>query len=437
MIRSLILFACSITAMVACSSSTMQPSTEPVDGAPPSAADLARPLADVDVGDRDRSDRRGVAWHFCGWDVSGGEADLEAMRPDLAWYYNWSSRPMECPDGTGVVDARALQPGADGGVEFVPMAWGLVDDGAACDDGDACFRVDARDGGAACEAACAGEHGPDYGPGHACWECLHEPISRDELLADIPGGSEWLLGFNEPNFREQAGISPQAAARAWRHVEWVADQRDLGLVGPAVNFCDATPGARHAGACIDADEGHDMQGFAWLERFYDACSADGVAGYDCRIDHQALHVYTCWSFDWYLDMLRRKAGLLPGEDHCVNGVQDGDEFGVDCGGNGCVACSERARELFGRPVWLTEFAPASNDCEELSGQALLERAAAYAREVGEMLERDPLIYRYAWFMPRVGDWGSLGHVDLLGDVGTTERTPTGDAYFGTPAGYRP
>ena len=32
-------------------------------------------------------------------------------------------------------------------------------------------------------------------------------------------------------------------------MEAVADTRGLSLVGPAVNYCDPTPGANHAGAC--------------------------------------------------------------------------------------------------------------------------------------------------------------------------------------------
>ena len=40
------------------------------------------------------------------------------------------------------------------------MAWGLVDDGEACETGGLCFRVDERLGGARCQAICAEMAGP-------------------------------------------------------------------------------------------------------------------------------------------------------------------------------------------------------------------------------------------------------------------------------------
>ena len=50
----------------------------------------------------------------------------------------------------------------------------------------------------------------------------------------IPSGSKYLLGFNEPNFKAQSNLTPQAAATA---VADAAGERDatrasLALVGP-------------------------------------------------------------------------------------------------------------------------------------------------------------------------------------------------------------
>ena len=93
--------------------------------------------------------KRGAAYHFCGWGFEQSPKDLEAMHPGLSWYYNWSSRPMTCPDGSGIGN-HPLR--TSGRVEFVPMAWGLVDDGEACESDGPCFRVDERLGGARCQA---------------------------------------------------------------------------------------------------------------------------------------------------------------------------------------------------------------------------------------------------------------------------------------------
>ena len=371
--------------------------------------------------------KRGVAYHFCGWDSVEGPTDLEALQPGVGWYYNWSSTPMRCEDGQGVGGHSALTNGA---MEFVPMAWGLAEQGAQCANGGPCFLVDERKGGVSCPDACAEVDWSMRSDG-PCYACYHEPISRDAFLADIPDTAQHLLGYNEPNFKEQANLTPEVAAKGWRHVQWVADQRDLTLVGPATNFCDPTPGAHHPGACIEAVDGDRMFGLAWLERFYDACTADGPAGFDCRIDRQAVHAYSCGSVTWMIELMKGKAGLKPvTEPHCTNGVQDEDEFGVDCGGNTCTACSAHARAIFSKPVWLTEFAPDAGDCGVEGREALVEKTLAFMDRELPILDADPYVERYAWFMPKT-NIPTLDHCDLLDEEQPGVRTPVGDRYLGT------
>ena len=377
------------------------------------------------------SAKRGAAYHFCGWPFVSGEADLRAMQQGLAWTYNWSSRPLTCAAGDGVDQTIGKT-----SVEFVPMVWGLVDDGAACAAEGPCFRVDERNGGVRCRKVCEANDW-SFNPNGACYACYHEPVSRGAFVADVPTGSKHLLGFNEPNFKEQANLSPESAARGWRHVQWVADQRGLGLVGPATNFCDPTPGVMHAGACIEAIDGRTMLGLAWLETFYDACTAKGAAGFDCRIDHQAVHAYGCTEVTSMIDRMKRKAGLSPPIDaHCTNGIHDEDEFGVDCGGNACVACSEHARAQFGKPVWLTEFAAESTGCGEEDTAAVKARTERFLREQLTKLEQDPYVYRYAWFMPKT-DMPALDHVDLLVQEEAGMLSPLGKVYFGEACRAQP
>ena len=372
------------------------------------------------------SPKRGAAYHFCGWGFEQSPKDLEAMYPGLSWYYNWSSRPMACPDGSGVGNHPLL---TSGRVEFVPMAWGLVDDGEACETGGLCFRVDERLGGARCQAICA-ENGWSFHADKPCYQCYHEGISREAFLQDVPDNARYLLGYNEPNFKEQANLTPAVAAKNWKHLEWVAMHKDLKLVGPATNFCDPTPGAHHAGACIEAVDGDRMFGFAWLERFYDACSKEGIAGIDCQIDYQAIHAYSCHGITWVVEMMKRKAGLSrPEAAHCNNGVQDEDEFGIDCGGNVCTACSARARTIFAKPVWLTEFATPSNDCGTNDPDALQQKTLDMMAHDLPRLEADPYVFRYAWFMPKVS-MESLDHTDLLIQEEAGVLSPLGHYYFG-------
>ena len=183
---------------------------------------------------------------------------------------------------------------------------------------------------------------------------------------------------------------------------------------------------------IEAVDGRRMFGLAWLETFYDACTAEGAAGMDCRIDHQAVHAYSCDSVTWMVDLMKAKAGLAPSpEAHCTNGIQDEDEFGEDCGGNFCVACSAEARAHFAKPVWLTEFAPEAGSCGTDDPDALAARSLAFAERELAALDADPYVFRYAWFMPKT-DIPSLDHVDLLDASTPGAQTALGDVYLGQP-----
>lgn len=404
----------------ACGAAPKQPATSP------STAVVAPEPAPAAVDDPGR-DKRGVAYHFCGWDSVEGATDLSELQPGLRWYYNWSSMPLRCDDYTGVGSVSAITSGT---VEFVPMAWGLANKGEQCAEGGPCFLVDERRGGVSCPEVCAEVDWSMRSDG-PCYACYHESVSRSDFMHDIPPNARHLLGYNEPNFKEQANLTPQIAAQGWQHVQWVADQRNLQLVGPATNFCDPTPGAHHAGACIEAVDGHRMFGLAWLERFYDACTEQGAAGFDCRIDYQAVHAYSCKSVTGVIELMKGKAGLKTvTEPHCNNGIADEDEFGVDCGGNTCTACSEHAREMFSKPVWLTEFATDAGECDVEGREALVERTLEFMDRELPLLDNDPYVYRYAWFMPKT-DIETLDHCDLLDEEQPGMRTPLGERYLGS------
>jgi len=62
-----------------------------------------------------------------------------------------------------------------------------------------------------------------------CWS----DVGRiEEGLAQIGGDFGWLLGFNEPDIRQQCNLSPVEAARWWPRVEALA--RGRRMVSPAV-----------------------------------------------------------------------------------------------------------------------------------------------------------------------------------------------------------
>jgi hypothetical protein len=174
-------------------------------------------------------------------------------------------------------------------------------------------------------------------------------------------GAQYLLGFNEPNFFEQANLSAADAAQHWPELQAIADAEELGLVGPAVNFCgdDQTK----TGPC------HDTNPADYLEDFFAACSG-------CRVDFVAVHWYNCdvASLAWYLEQFAK----------------------------------------FGRPIWLTEFACAYDGDRSPAGQ---ER---YMREAIPLLEADPHVFRYAWFsaapVPEAELFDAAGKLTALGRV---------------------
>lgn len=233
------------------------------------------------------------------------KADMQALSKGISWWYNWAYEPDE-----GVKnDYKSI------GVEYVPMVWGAKNDTA-------------------------------------------------DVQAKAPAGVTSLLGFNEPNFNEQANLSAKDAAALWPKVQAVADARQLTLVSPAVNFC--------GGGCQETDP------FKYLKDFFSSCSG-------CRVDAIAIHIY------------------------------------VGCAGeNGnhaqwLINHIKNYESQFTQPIWLTEFA--CNDAKNAQEQqAFLVDAVKY-------LESDPRIARYAWFAGRANN---VPYVDLLGGDG--QLTPLGQAY---------
>lgn len=236
-------------------------------------------------------------------------ADMRALRAGVSWWYNWAFEP-----DTGVRDAYTSL-----GVEYVPMVWG-----AKTDIGQAAAR--------------------------------------------IPAGIKAMLGFNEPNFREQANLSAKEAAARWPAVQAVADAKGATLVSPAVNYC--------GGACQETDP------FKYLDDFFAACK-------DCRVDALGVHIYVACAGDgqnharWLIDILKNY------------------------------------EKRYRHPIWLTEFAcyDGKNDGEV---RAFMKDAVAH-------LESDPRVVRYAWFAGRADN---VPYVNLLGADG--RLTALGGDYVAAP-----
>jgi hypothetical protein len=118
--------------------------------------------------------KRGIAYG------NNSTADLLALKPGISWWYNWGKQPEN--------DTNANYESI--GVEFVPMAWGKLNDNEVQD-----------------------------------------------FINKIKPGAKYLLAFNEPNFNDGARLTPQEAVNAWVNVEKVAAAKNLEIVSasPAYN----------------------------------------------------------------------------------------------------------------------------------------------------------------------------------------------------------
>jgi hypothetical protein len=118
------------------------------------------------------SPKRGIAYG------NHSVADMNALKPGISWWYNWSSVPESAIN----TSYESL------GVEFVPMAWGKVN-------------------------------------------------NPDSFIAAIKPGAKYLLAFNEPNFNDGARLTPQEAVNAWPNIEKIAAAKGLEIVSasPAYN----------------------------------------------------------------------------------------------------------------------------------------------------------------------------------------------------------
>jgi len=233
--------------------------------------------------------------------------DLITLAPSTTWYYDW-----------GVAPPATLQ-GQLSGIEWVPMVWG---------------GINASD------------------------------VAGIEAM--IPAGSKYLLGFNEPNFRSQANLTPAQAASMWPNLEKIAADKSLLLVSPAVNWC---------GDCVAGVTNDPVD---WLDKFFAACVG-------CKVDYIAIHSYAPGSaaLAGYIDKFRK----------------------------------------YGKPLWITEFAPWDPPKPDFEG------VVRYMKEAIPILENDPIVFRYSWFATRVG---SNPDISLLGPNGTLTKLGQLYAAMGFP-----
>jgi hypothetical protein len=245
------------------------------------------------------------------------QADMEALSAGASWWYNWWHRPDA---GNDIIDVYQ-----DFGMEFVPQAWSK-------DFNEEALR--------------------QYLDGHA----------------DV----DYIMGFNEPNFVNQANLTPAEVAAQWYKIEAIADDYDLKIVGPALNYSPDAP---------------YNDPFDWMDEWLNECDAIG----GCRFDYVNVHSYmnTVSALEWYLNEWKQ----------------------------------------YGKPIWLTEFCA----WDGIETTATPEYQKNFMLEALPMLDNDADVYRYAWFVARSSGipYNSLltpyaGELTELGLIYTDQYEPSLD-----------
>jgi len=250
--------------------------------------------------------------------------DFRALAPGVSWWYNWHFEP----------DAEA----PDGGPEFVPMLWS--------------------------DAA-------------GLWTGLERSLER------LPRPRA-IMALNEPNFRPQANMTPEASAKAWKRAKEIADWCGVPLVGPHMAIGSSPQDSVRSRNPRTGKE----ETFTWMTPYVDAFLA-------------AL-----------------PAGSSPGR------AASGPILAVHCYGNlGELkwAVGELAKRS-GGPVWVTEF----NQHASADEAAQVE----YMKQAVEFLENSPDVAGYAWFMARIK--GQPKYSLLADESGRLTRL--GETYVNLPTG---
>jgi hypothetical protein len=214
------------------------------------------------------------------------EADFEALKTGLAWFYDWGNTPTEV--GTTASDSRDI--------EYCPMRWGTG------------------------------------------WN----PNSIRQYVQAHPN-CQYLMAFNEPNFRDQANLTPQDAADLWPEIKALANELGLKIISPALNYSGwaewSTPKK-------------------WFDAFFQLVPISEVDGI-------ALHCYMGWS-DALIGYVKEYIGY------------------------------------YNKPIWLTEFC--SWDNRNGTPEAAMKKIQKeYLVDVFDYLETEPMVARYAWFMAKTGE----------------------------------
>ena len=240
--------------------------------------------------------------------------DLPTLGKGISWFYDWGGTP-------GMYVASVFDPY----MEFIPMCWNGVDTTAL-----------------------------------KTFYSAHPNI-------------KYILGFNEPNFRAQANLTPTQAAAKWPLIMRIAKLYNLKIVGPALNYASSTGAVSENGVTY-------TDPITYMDAFIKVCPT-------CQVDYIGVHNY-----------MNSEAAVM----------------------------NDLARyKKYNKPIWLTEF------CEYDATQTLTpDTQKDYMVQLLNDMENDTCIYRYSWFIGRNGGGdAAFPYNSLLTNNDRGVLTELGDIYI--------
>ena len=251
-------------------------------------------------------------------------AQLRALTPAVKWYYNWGNRP-----GAGynneVADFTDMY--------YVPM----------------------------------------------CWNDRYDENAIRAYFAAHPD-NRMLLGFNEPNFKKQANMTPQQAAEAWTNVRKIATECGAELVAPALNYSPDAP---------------YNDPIKWMDEFVALVGTDAF-------DYTAIH---CYGGTGVLIDLATKFHDKYGKDVLVTEFcyWPGEQSGVSVTPAGQIASMVEALEWLETTPWIKGYAwfkaIGESDKAGSPNYGLLEKQQGLTEST---LSEQGLVYCHLWdFDPEV------------------------------------
>lgn len=254
-----------------------------------------------------KSGKRGVCWDEK--TLSFSESPMQLLAPGVSWLYNWGTTPK---------NPSVVGPGHD--IEFAPMCW----------NGN-----------------------------------FNETVLRNYLTSHP--GVKYLLAYNEPNISGNSGgcsMTPAQAANAWPRLEKIADDFNLKIVAPALNFSGDNVGGRVYNTPYD-----------WLEEFLKLCP-------NARFDYLCLHCYMDYAsaVKWFATEYFYKdiysADNQRNYPNLVNYLRNHEEL----------------------PLFLTEFCAMGNDFRQNGMKPSVDLQIDHMTQKLQYLEQSDKVAAYAWFM---------------------------------------